>query len=167
MSSYTCAIRYVRFFAKYQVQYKHVLHTCILSYSVHPFCTNMGPTLPSLFKSSNPLLATLVPTISLAYGLQGLAAVPSILAQSERYYDLSGSLTYLSCTALSLYLPVLRAKVSANAAGGKITSPLWRSLGTTLTGGRNWRQIALSAAVGIWATRCVYHAPLSYIARFD
>ncbi len=122
----------------------------------------MGPTLPSLFKSSNPLLATLVPTISLAYGLQGLAAVPSILAQSERYYDLSGSLTYLSCTALSLYLPVLRAKVSANVAGGKIPSPpLWQSLGTTLTAGRNWRQVALSAAVGIWATRCVYQAPPS------
>lgn len=136
---------------KYNI--KHVVHTCIHSYSLYPLCTNMGPALPSLFKSSNPLLATLVPTISLAYGLQGLAAVPSILAQSERYYDLSGSLTYLSCTALSLYLPVLR-----NAAGGKITSPLWQSLGTTLTGGRNWRQIALSAAVGIWATRCVYHA---------
>lgn len=121
----------------------------------------MGPRLPALFKSSNPLLATLVPTISLAYGLQGLAAVPSILAQSERYYDLSGSLTYLSCTALSLYLPALRAKVSANAAGGKIKWPfLWQSLGRTLAGGRNWRQIALSAAVGIWATRCVYHAPI-------
>lgn len=138
------------------IQYKNVVHTCVLSHSLHPCCTNMGPILPSLFTSSNPLLATLVPTISLAYGLQGLAAVPSILAQSERYYDLSGSLTYLSCTALSLYLPVLRAKISANATGGKITSPpLWQNLGTTLTGGRNWRQIALSAAVGIWATRCV------------
>ena len=138
---------------------------------------NMGPRLlpAALFKSSNPpLVATLVPTISLAYGLQGLAAIPSILAQSERYYDLSGSLTYLSCTALSLYLPVfLRATkvISANAAAGsgsgKITSPLmiWQSLGRTLVAGggrRNWRQIALSAAVGIWATRCVYntyHAP--------
>lgn len=119
----------------------------------------MGLTFPSLFKSSNPLLATLVPTISLAYGLQGLVAVPSILTQSERFYDLSGSLTYLSCTALSLYLPLLRARVSANAAGRKIASPLWQSLGTASPGGRNWRQIALSAAVGIWATRCMCQRP--------
>lgn len=152
----------LRLFLKYQV---HVNISFPALYNL--FCTNMGPTLPSLFKSSNPLLATLVPTISLAYGLQGLAAVPSILIQSERYYDLSGSLTYLSCTALSLYLPVLRAKGNANAAGGKIVSPLWQSLGTTLTHGRNWRQIALSAAVGIWATRCVYISRPAQIARFD
>ena len=105
---------------------------------------------------SSPFLRTLVPSISLAYGLQGLVAVPSILAQSEKFFDLSGSLTYLSCTALSLYLPTLRARYAASLAG--TIKPAWPSLIGALMGragsGLNWRQVALSAAVSIWATRC-------------
>ncbi|MCJ1300224.1 hypothetical protein MMC08_003019 [Hypocenomyce scalaris] len=104
---------------------------------------------------SNPFLRTLVPSISLAYGIQGLVAVPSILAQSERFYDLSGSLTYLSCTALSLYLPTLRARAAAAALGA--AKPAWPSLLGAFTGkagtGLNWRQVVLSAAVSVWATR--------------
>ena len=104
----------------------------------------------------NPFLRTLVPSIGLAYTLQAAVAVPSILAQSEQFYDLSGSLTYLSCTALSLYLPTLRARAAAAAAGGP--KPQWPSLLASLTGGAgagtlNWRQVVLSAAVTIWATR--------------
>ncbi len=104
----------------------------------------------------NPFLRTLVPSISLAYGIQAAVAIPSILAQSEKFYDLSGSLTYLSCTALSLYLPTLRARVGAAAVGG--AQPPWPSLLAALTGkgvagGLNWRQVAMSAAVSIWATR--------------
>lgn len=105
---------------------------------------------------SSPFLRTLIPSISLAYGLQGLVAIPSILAQSEKFYDLSGSLTYLSCTALSLYLPTLRARYAASLAG--TSKPAWPSLVGALTGragnGLNWRQVVLSAAVSIWATRC-------------
>ncbi|KAJ4371234.1 hypothetical protein N0V83_004451 [Neocucurbitaria cava] len=84
------------------------------------------------FKS--PLLRTLVPSVALAYGIQTAVAVPSIAAQTERYYDLSGSLTYLSC----------------NYAGG-----LTEYLGSS-NGGMGiwwWRQVVLSAAVGVWATR--------------
>lgn len=107
----------------------------------------------------NPFLRTLVPSISLAYTLQAAVAVPSILAQSERFYDLSGSLTYLSCTALSLYLPTLRARAAAAASGG--AKPQWPSLLASVTGNGavgaanalNWRQIVLSAAVAVWATR--------------
>ncbi|MCJ1253363.1 hypothetical protein MMC24_001174 [Lignoscripta atroalba] len=104
---------------------------------------------------SSPFLRTLIPSISLAYGLQGLVAIPSILGQSEKYYDLSGSLTYLSCTALSLYLPTLRARAAASLAG--TTLPAWPSLLGALAGragaGLNWRQVVLSAAVSVWATR--------------
>lgn len=100
---------------------------------------------------SKPLLLTLVPCVSLAYGIQGLVAVPSIVARSERYYDLSGSLTYLSCTALSLALPLVRARRAGAAAG----------LGSALMGkgaaAWNWRQVALGAAVGVWATRLGTH----------
>jgi len=102
------------------------------------------------------LLRTLVPSIGLAFGLQAAVAIPSILFQTERFYDLSGSLTYISCTALSLYLPTLRARYGAGAAAGQ--SSVWPSLLASLTskGGFhawNWRQVVLSAAVTIWATR--------------
>ncbi|MCJ1339890.1 hypothetical protein MMC09_005182 [Bachmanniomyces sp. S44760] len=104
---------------------------------------------------SSPFLRTLIPSISLAYGIQGLVAVPSIIAQTERFYDLSGSLTYLSCTALSLYLPILRARHAASLAG--TIKPAWPSIIGALTGkagaGLNWRQVVLSTAVSIWATR--------------
>lgn len=105
----------------------------------------------------NPFLRTLVPSISAAFALQAAVAIPSIFAESERFYDLSGSLTYLSVTALSLYLPTLRARAAAAAAGS--IKPAWPSIiaalnGTASANGLNWRQVALSVAVGIWATRC-------------
>lgn len=103
---------------------------------------------------SKPFLNTLIPSVGLAYTLQGLVAVPSILAHSEKFYDLSGSLTYLSCVGLSLYLPALRAQ---NAGTLKPGSSGWQGLGRAVVGGGglwNWRQVVLSAAVGIWAVRC-------------
>lgn len=104
----------------------------------------------------NPFLRILIPSISTAFAIQGAVAIPSILAQSERFYDLSGSLTYLSVTALSLYLPTLRARAAAAAAGA--AKPAFPSLlaafnGTGGPNGLNWRQVVLSAAVTIWATR--------------
>ncbi|KAG8531000.1 uncharacterized protein KY384_004357 [Bacidia gigantensis] len=104
---------------------------------------------------SRPFLSTLVPSIALAYAIQGGVAIPSIIAQTERFYDLSGSLTYLSCVGLSLYLPTIRARYAASAAGKVL--PAWPNLLAALKGGANagvnWRQIVLSVAVSIWATR--------------
>lgn len=98
----------------------------------------------------NPLLRTLVPSVALAYGIQAAVAVPSIATQTERYYDLSGSLTYLSCTALSFFLPYMRAKQA-----GVITGGLAEYFGTAGLGQGTWwwRHAMLSAAVGIWSTR--------------
>ncbi|KAF2021048.1 DUF1295-domain-containing protein [Aaosphaeria arxii CBS 175.79] len=98
-----------------------------------------------------PLLRTLVPTVALAYGIQTAVAIPSIAAQTERFYDLSGSLTYLSCTAASLFLPYLRARAAGQFASGGLSEYL------AATGAGQgawwWRQAVLSAAVGVWATR--------------
>ena len=100
-------------------------------------------------------LSNLIPSIGLAYTLQAAVAIPSILGQTERFYDLSGSLTYLSCAALSLYLPTIRARYAAAALGA--AKPAWPSILGAIQGvqgaGLNWRQLVLSAAVGIWATR--------------
>ncbi|PNS16673.1 hypothetical protein CAC42_4637 [Sphaceloma murrayae] len=117
------------------------------------------PLLTSLLHLTNfktPFLRTLVPSIGLAFGIQAAAGIPSILGKTERFYDLSGSLTYISCTALSLYLPTLRARAAAAAAGGAV--PAWPSLLQSLTSkgainAWNWRQVVLSTAVTIWATR--------------
>jgi hypothetical protein len=123
----------------------------------------MLSTLLRLTNFQNPLLRTLVPTVAAAYAIQGLAAVPSIAAQTERFYDLSGSLTYLSCTALSLYLPHLRARAAAKASGGvaKVLPNLWHGYTGNATGHWDWRQLALSAAVAVWASRCMLSLSIS------
>ena len=116
-------------------------------------------TLLHLSNFKTPFLRTLVPSIGLAYGLQAAVAIPSILAQSERFYDLSGSITYITCTALSLYMPAIRARAAARLAGASL--PAFPSLLSAFNGtggplGFNWRQVVLSTAVTIWATRCKY-----------
>jgi hypothetical protein len=115
--------------------------------------------LTSLLAATNyksVFLRTLVPSVGLAYGIQAAVAIPSILARNERFYDFSGSLTYLSCTALSLFLPAIRARSAAALTGAP--KPAWPNLLSALNGqggslGFNWRQVALSAAVSIWAVR--------------
>ena len=74
--------------------------------------------------------------LAVALAIQTLFAVPSIVAQSEVCYDLSGALTFLICTALSLYRPHrhLFAEPDGNPA-------------------LNWRQLAASCAVCIWSLR--------------
>lgn len=94
----------------------------------------------------NQALSTLVPSIATAFAIQALVAVPSILTANESYYDLSGSLTFLSCTAVSLYLPALRARSYAAAQG--LPKPAFPSL---LSFGP--RKLILSAMVTIWAGR--------------
>lgn len=125
--------------------------------------------LSSLLHLSNfrsPFLRTLVPSIATAYGIQAAVAIPSILLQSERFYDASGSLTYISCAILSLYLPALRARAGAAAAGG--IKPPWPSLLASLSAPGvantfNWRQVILTAAVTIWATRCMSCSTTEFI----
>lgn len=108
-------------------------------------------TLLHLTNFKSPLLATLVPSVAAAYAIQTACALPSIALQSEHFYDLSGSLTYLAVTALSLSLPALRAR----AAAGGVVAPLLPTLLRTLT----WRQVVLSGAVGLWAARCTFPHP--------
>lgn len=126
--------------------------------SHHQHKSTMTSLLKGLLHATNfrnPFLRTLIPSIGLAYGLQFAFAVPSIALQTERVYDLSGSLTYISCVALSLYLPTLRARF-ASLPG--TLAPAWPSLLQSLVskGGANtwnWRQVVLSAAVTFWAAR--------------
>ncbi|GJN84122.1 hypothetical protein PLIIFM63780_007677 [Purpureocillium lilacinum] len=102
----------------------------------------------------SPLLRALVPCAAAALAVQAAAAAPSILARSERFYDVSGSATVLAVGALSLYLPALRAR----AAGRIVELP---SLLDALVPGRtgpgaawwNWRQIVATGLAMLWTIR--------------
>ncbi|KAI1416409.1 hypothetical protein F5Y13DRAFT_153879 [Hypoxylon sp. FL1857] len=103
----------------------------------------------------NPFLRTAIPSVAAAFALQTAVAIPSIVAQSERFFDASGSVTFLAVTVLSLYLPSLRVRAAASLAG--IPKPPFPSLLSALTGGPggfHWRQVALSGAVVFWSVRC-------------
>ena len=103
----------------------------------------------------SPLLRTLVPSVAAAFAIQTAFAVPSVIAQSERFYDLSGALTNVTIIALSLYLPSLRARYAGGSAGA--AKPLPSLLGPFTNpekAGLNWRQVVLSGAVVFWAARC-------------
>lgn len=117
------------------------------------------------FKS--PLLRGIVPCVAAAFGCQFLAGAPSIFFGTERFYDLSGSLTYLAVGALSLYLPALRSRAAAQASG--VPAPPLPGLvdmvksvssvgGAGGAGARDWRQVAATAMVVIWATRRKYYS---------
>lgn len=120
----------------------------------------------STFKS--PLARAIIPSVTAAFAIQAAVAIPSIAAQSERFYDFSGSITFLAVGALSLYLPALRVRALAAAAdaaakGGATTAgsaakaalpgllAAFRSTGNA--GGWNWRQVVLTGAAAIWAVR--------------
>lgn len=109
----------------------------------------------------SPLLRTIVPSVAAAVALQAAAGIPSIIGQTERFYDISGSLTFLAVGALSLYLPALRARATA-AAGVKVSSlpnllAPFRTEARAGAGvdaaGLNWRQVLLTGAVALWAIR--------------
>jgi len=91
-----------------------------------------------------------MPVTAAAIGIQAAVAIPSCFAKTEKFYDLSGSVTYLSCVGLSLVLPALRAQAASTAAG----SSLWTGLLSRIVAQSDWRQLAASAAVAIWAIRC-------------
>jgi len=84
----------------------------------------------------------LLATIGTAYGIQALCAAFAIPSQTEKYYDLSGSATFLSCTAVSLYYPALRHRLLVNPA---LPWPPLRSF--------HPRQLVMSALTCLWAAR--------------
>ncbi|EDN95509.1 hypothetical protein SS1G_11387 [Sclerotinia sclerotiorum 1980 UF-70] len=110
-------------------------------------------TLLHLTNFRSPFLRTLIPAIGTAFAIQSAVAVPSILLQSERFYDLSGSLTYLSVVGLSLWLPGLRERGGSGGGGIEWSKLLEAFSKNAPPNALNWRQVVLSAAVGVWATR--------------
>lgn len=130
---------------------------------------------------ASPLARNVWPCIMVAYAIQILVAIPSVIYKSDRFFDASGLSTFLIVTLLSLYFPAIRAmygvdnlgqvadaikegveKVTGTEPGwgGLLMAPFKRSsivqdiaAGTPLAIDYNWRQLALSGAVVIWAVR--------------
>jgi hypothetical protein len=116
-------------------------------------------SLLSLTAFRSPLLRTVVPCVAAAFAIQTAAGIPSIALRSERFYDASGSLTYLAVGALSLYLPALRTRAisglttaslpglfsvfqEAHVAAAAAAGAAW-----------TWRQVALTGMVTVWSLR--------------
>ncbi|KAI1446144.1 DUF1295-domain-containing protein [Annulohypoxylon stygium] len=146
------------------LSFKHVvsnslIHSNLLTYlrSIPGLLTMASGLLQRLLHLTNfrsPFLRTAVPGVAAAFALQTAVAVPSILAQSERFYDASGSVTFLSVTLLSLYLPSLRTRAAAPLVGlPKPPLPSLLNAFTGAAGGFHWRQVVLSAAVVFWSVR--------------
>ncbi|KZV98250.1 DUF1295-domain-containing protein [Exidia glandulosa HHB12029] len=91
------------------------------------------------------VLSRLVPTIATTYGLQALFAAVFIPLQTERFYDLCGSIGFLSATGVSLYGPALKAKYWDGIPGATLPA-----LNTT-----NFapRQLILTAGLVVWSAR--------------
>lgn len=66
--------------------------------------------MPILSTLNGSALGTLKATIATAFGIQAACAAVAIPLQTEKFYDLSGSFTFISCTLVSLYYPALRNK---------------------------------------------------------
>lgn len=92
------------------------------------------------------ILQSLLPPIATAFAVQTITAIPSIAFRTDRFHDVSGSLTFLAAGAVSLYLPALRARA--------VTLSAWGSLFKAAFISCNWRQAALTGLVGVWASRC-------------
>ncbi|RFU73032.1 hypothetical protein TARUN_9227 [Trichoderma arundinaceum] len=136
----------------------------------------------------SPLLRAVAPCFATAFAIQGAVAIPSILAGSERFFDLSGSATFLAVGALSLYLPALRARAAAYAAGAKklpgLPNPFEMLRGgahasaqagagaDVAAGLLSWRQLVLTGMTAAWAMRLgsfLFHRIITagHDSRFD
>ena len=115
-------------------------------------------SLHNFMNFSNPALRTLLPTIGAAYAFQIAVSIPNVYFQEDRFYgltlsfdggltlDLSGSVTYIGCTALSLYLPALRARSLARSQ--RLPTPGFPSLTSF-----HPRQLIMSGLTLLWAFR--------------
>ncbi|KAE8191676.1 hypothetical protein CF328_g5602, partial [Tilletia controversa] len=88
------------------------------------------------------------PTIGLIFGVQAIGAAHAIVTKSERYYDLFGSVGFLTASVFSLYAPFLTSKVNTGIlTKGSLAAfpPAFSSL--------HPRQLLMTSLTVIWAAR--------------
>lgn len=97
-----------------------------------------------------PVSKTALPVAATCFAIQNAVGIPSVVAQTEYVYDLSGGWTFISATAVSLLARVLRKKASLSVGSENAAISLKDF---------NWRQLAMSGGVALWALRCKKYAP--------
>lgn len=88
-------------------------------------------------------MQTLVATAGFAYGTQIAAGLVFVPQQNERYFDLFGSIGFVSTTLFSLYFPALRTRYLLGQAVN--FSAVFKTFHT--------RQLVMSALTALWAGR--------------
>ncbi|KAJ8517077.1 hypothetical protein ONZ45_g5682 [Pleurotus djamor] len=106
------------------------------------------------------ILSKMLPVIGSAYGSQILFASIFVPQQNEMFYDMCGSIGYLTSIAVSLYYSHFKAKL----LGGLDSLPPLSSFAP--------RQLLVSGALALWTTRLGLHLGLRAIraggdSRFD
>lgn len=87
-------------------------------------------------------LRGLFPTLGLIYGFQAACASIAVPLKTEKYYDLCGSLGFVSAVGFSLYAPALRSRFYE---GNKLPLPSITSFHS--------RQLIMSGLTMFWAVR--------------
>lgn len=101
------------------------------------------------------VLSTLLPTTSLIFAIQTAFAIPGYLYSTERYYDLSGGLTFLAATAYLVARPALRS--SPPHARARLLPALSALFSSGTLGPWGWRHLALAAMAAAWSARLSAH----------
>lgn len=89
-----------------------------------------------------PLTKTALPVVATCFAIQNAVGIPSVALQTEHVYDLSGGVTFVAAAAVSLLARVLRQKTDS---------------GTISLADLNWRQLAMTGGVMVYATRCPFY----------
>ncbi|KAI0360095.1 DUF1295-domain-containing protein [Trametes cingulata] len=90
-----------------------------------------------------PLFSRLVPAVVSAFGLQSVLAMIFVPQANEKFYDLGGSLGFISTTLISLYYPHLKLKYWDRIPNATLPPITYFAP----------RQILLNAAILAWSTR--------------
>lgn len=77
-----------------------------------------------------------LPVVATCFAIQNAVGIPSVALQTEHIYDLSGGVTFVAAAAVSLVARALRQKNNVALAD------------------LNWRQLAMTGGVMVYATRC-------------
>lgn len=94
-----------------------------------------------------PLTKTTLPVVATCFAIQNVVGIPSVSLQTEHVYDLSGGVTFVAASAVSILAQVLRRKAG--------------SLEGLSPDDFNWRQLAMTGGVMVYATRCMPYRSLS------
>jgi len=104
-------------------------------------------TAPDTMEAS--VFESLIPIVTAIFTIQTVFAIPSVVLETDIFYDLCGIITLLEVTGMSLYYPYISGYyvsyqgLSDDDDGTKASSASHLS----------WRQTVLSLAVVVWTFR--------------